>query len=78
MQAIATTSPRRIARLTALFSVLTVLTAMFAQGYVAERLFVRGDAAGTAQRILAHTDLLRMGFVVFMIEMACNIAVMSF
>ncbi len=38
------TSPRLEARITGAFYLLTILTRMFAQGFVSERLVVSGDA----------------------------------
>jgi hypothetical protein len=56
------------------FSLLTILTGIFAQGFVSERLVVQGDAAATATNILTHSGLFQLAYAVFVIEMACNIA----
>ena len=71
---IAETSPRLKARITGAFSLLTILTGIFAQGFVSNRLVVDGDAVATATNILAHRGLFQWGYAVFLIEMACNIA----
>lgn len=71
---IAEASPRFLARMTGLFFLLTILTGIFAQGFVSERLIDFSDAAATATNILTHKGLFQLGFTVYLIEMACQVA----
>src|SRR5213082_4151726 len=71
---IAEASPRRKARITGVLYLLTMLTGIFAQGFVSNRLVAFGDASTTATNILTHKSLFQLGFTVYLIEMACQIA----
>jgi hypothetical protein len=62
------------ARMTGILSLLTILTGIFAQAFVSDRLVVNSDASATATNILAHRGLFEASFMVFMIEMACQTA----
>ena len=66
-------SPRTKARLAGAFYLATILTGVFAQGFISARLIVPGDATATANNILSHDGLFRLGFAVYMIEMVCQI-----
>jgi len=69
-----TTSPRFLARMTGLFFLLTILGGIVAQGFVSERLIDFSSAATTATNIQTHQKLFEMGFTVYLIEMACQVA----
>lgn len=66
-------SPKARARLIGALLLLTMVGGGFAQGYVAGSI-VTGDAAATAANIVAHATLYRLGFAVYLVEMACQIA----
>ena len=71
---ISRTSPRLLGRAIALLFLLTIIAGAFAQGFVSDRLYVANDAAATATNFLTHRGLYELGFTVFIIEMASNIA----
>ena len=69
-----TSNPRRIGRILALLSLVLIISGVFAQGFVSNRLIDFSNAATTANNILAHKGLFQLGFTVYLIEMACNVA----
>jgi hypothetical protein len=60
-----------------LFFLLTILAGIFAQGLVSERLIVFSDASATATNILSHKGLFQLGLTCYLIEMACQIAMIT-
>jgi len=67
-------NPRLVARSIGLLFLGTILGGVFAQGFVSERLIDFSNATNTANNILAHQGLFQLGFTVYLIEMACNVA----
>src|SRR3954465_14802978 len=69
-----TTSPRALGRAIAILALLTILAAIFAQGFVSERLIDFHDAAATAGDVLGNKGLLYGGYAAYLIEMTGQIA----
>lgn len=67
-------APRTRARLIGVLLLLTMVGGGFAQGYVAGSIIVAGDVVATAGNIMAHEALYRLGFAVYLVEMASQIA----
>jgi len=67
--------PKMIARSTGLFYLVLLATGVFAQGFIADKLIVAGDAAATATNILTNRGLYQTAFTIYMVEMASQIAV---
>lgn len=67
-------SPRTIARLIGVLTLLTVIGGMFSLGYVSEKLVVWRDPAATAANILAHRTLYLSAIAVYLVEMALSVA----
>jgi Domain of unknown function (DUF4386) len=71
---IADTSPSPMARITGVVYLLYFLTAVFGEFFM-RGLVVSGDAAATANNILAHQPLFRLGLATGLIATACYVAV---
>lgn len=65
--------PKTKARLIGLLLLLTMVGGGFAQGFIGGKL-ISGDAEATAASIMANEQLYRLAFAVYLIEMACQIA----
>jgi hypothetical protein len=74
MERIESASPRVKARIIGVIYLLTLVTGLFAQGFVSERLVVDGNAAATAANILAQRNLFEWGFTAYLVEMTSQIA----
>src|SRR5881275_2555272 len=67
-------SPRVMARWGGALFLATIVGGVVAQGALSDRLVVAGDASATARNIVANQSVVRAAFAIFMIEMACQIA----
>ncbi|MBA4136984.1 MAG: hypothetical protein C0518_06680 [Opitutus sp.] len=67
-------APRRQARLAGALYLATLLLGIFAQAFVSGRLVATGNAGLTAANILQHETLYRAGFAAYLVEMACQLA----
>jgi hypothetical protein len=67
-------SPRTKGRFAGAIYLLYVIAGVYAQAFISERLILFSDAARTASNILANQSLYRLGFTVYLLEMAGQIA----
>ena len=68
------TSPQAYARAAGLLYLVVIAAGITAQMFISARIVVDGDAAATAANILAHKDMFQLGFTVYLIEMASQVA----
>ena len=68
------TSPQLYARVVGLLYLIVIAAGMIAQMFIGGRIIVDGDAARTATNILTHQSMFQLGFTVYLIEMASQIA----
>ncbi|HEV2237402.1 MAG TPA: DUF4386 domain-containing protein [Ktedonobacterales bacterium] len=66
-------SPQLLARIAGALYLINILCGFFAIGYVHATIVVSGDAAATAQNILAHESLYRLGLVAHIVVTLTNI-----
>jgi hypothetical protein len=68
-------SPRGKARVAGLLYLIVIVGGIFAELGVRGRLVVSGDPAATAQNIVAHALLYRVGFAVELFYLLCNVPI---
>src|SRR5262245_16294511 len=67
-------SPRALGRVIALLMLTVVVLGIIAQAVISEQFIALGNAAKTASNILANPSLYGLGFTIYMLEMAAQIA----
>lgn len=68
-------APASRGRILAVLYLLVITLGIIAQAFIADRLVAPGDAAKTAANILANRPAYQLGFALFIVEMAAQVAV---
>jgi hypothetical protein len=68
------TSPQILARVVGLLYLTVICAGIIAQMFISDRIVIWGDAAATAANISTQKALFQLGFTVYLIEMAAQIA----
>jgi hypothetical protein len=66
-------SPRVLARIVGVLSLIGIATGAFDIGYVRSALIVAGDPAATLHNVMAHETLFRLGFAAHIVLLLCNV-----
>ncbi len=64
------TSPKRLARIAGVLYLLVGITGGFAEGFVEPAMYVAGDAAATAETVVANTELVRLAVTSDLVDQA--------
>ncbi len=67
-------SPKRLARLAGALYLVVILAGMFAEAFIRPKIYVGGNAAATAQNLLAHATLYRVGLLTDLLTVVAAVA----
>ncbi|MBI4928249.1 MAG: DUF4386 family protein, partial [Anaerolineae bacterium] len=70
------TSPQVYARIAGLLYLLVITAGIISQIFISGKIIIAGDAAATAANMASHNLLYQLGFTIYLIEMASQIAMM--
>ncbi|MDP9250834.1 MAG: DUF4386 domain-containing protein [Chloroflexota bacterium] len=62
------TSPKRVARIAGVFYLLVAIFGGFAEGFVDPQMYVAGNAAATAGKVVANAGIVRIGVVSHLLD----------